>query len=397
MPENRWLLPPGIDELTGPAARRLELLRRRLLDLFDSWGYDLVVPPVVEYTDSLLTGLGAALDRQTFKFADRQGGKTLGLRADMSPQAARMDAHSLGFKGANRLCYCGTVVRVDTAAGSRAPVQIGAELFGIADIEADFEIIALLLATLEASSRRKIILEVAHQKVKHWLRHLATSAQLDRARLQQFIGDKRLPELADYLRTAEVDKATAARLNALPRLMGDAAILPEARRLYAQDPLLAEAINEMERLARHIAPRCPQVELFFNLSEMHRGAYHSGLVFAAYCEADGVALQVARGGRYDQVGSAFGRPRPATGFSADLRTLARGMDGVPAAAESVYAPLPAPAAEAGFWDKVAQLRTAGYRVKPGFRTEAQSSAEQGCQWRLVQGDSGWQLTDFATG
>ena len=245
MSKNRWLLPNGIDEVVADDARRLETLRRSLLDLFDTWGYNLIFPPIIEFTDSLLTGLGERLDLQTFKFSDQQSGESLGLRADISPQAARIDAHSMRFQGANRLCYAGTIVRSNPTGAfeNRAPFQVGAELFGVEEIDADLEIVSLMLTSLQSISERELTLEVSHQAVRIWLQQLASSADLDFDVLCTLLSAKRLPELDAYLDSVDVDSATAAKLQALPRIMGDASILETAKNLFAQDGLILDAID----------------------------------------------------------------------------------------------------------------------------------------------------------
>jgi len=399
MSKNRWLLPDGIDEIVADDARRLEALRRELLDLFDSWGYDLVIPPIIEFTDSLLTGLGEKLDVQTFKFSDQFSGKSLGVRADISPQAARIDAHSMKRQGANRLCYAGTVLRSSSngAFQTRAPKQIGAELFGIEEIDADIEIISLMLKTIQTVSERKITLEISHQLVRAWLQQLAGNAGLAFDELCTLINGKRLPELDAFLSEAEIDAVTKNKLCQLPRLMGGLDLLDTAKKLFAQDALMLEAITEMQLLATRVGVQYPEVKLFFNLSEIQFSDYHSGVLFSAYTEIDEVAVKVANGGRYNEVGEAFGRPRPATGFSACLKVLARML--VPniedTQEKSVYAAIPQSAQpSSAFWLKVETLREKGYRVQLGYESERQYISESGCVQQLIEQNGEWQLQDI---
>lgn len=398
MSKNRWLLPNGIDELVADQARALEALRRDLLDLFDSWGYDLVFPPIIEFTDSLLTGLGENLGMQTFKFSDHQSGKSLGLRADISPQAARIDAHSMAYEGANRLCYAGTIVRSNPGGGvfNRAPVQVGAELFGIREIEADFEIISLMLTTLSRVTDKEITLEVSHQAVRAWLQEIAANAGLDFETLCTLLIEKRLPELDEYIVAADINSATAKKLSQLPRLMGDAGLLPAMRKVFAQDVILLKAIEDMELLAKRIGSQYPDVDLLFNLSEIQGSDYHTGLLFSAYSDLDGRAVRVANGGRYDEVGQAFGRSRPATGFSADLKILAQLMDADISGNDVIYAPVPEGTGNSteGFWQKVAELREQGFRVRLGYPSESKNLSEHLLSRKLVASNGDWILVDF---
>lgn len=403
MSKNRWLLPDGIDEIVADDARALEALRRELLDLFDSWGYDLVIPPIIEFTDSLLTGLGERLDHQTFKFSDQFSGKSLGVRADISPQVARIDAHSMKRQGANRLCYAGTVLRSfsSEAFASRAPQQIGAELFGIEEIDADLEIISLMLTTLQSVSDRDITLEVSHQLVRNWLQKTSENAGLAFDTLCILISEKRLPELDSFLGEADIDSVTKNKLCQLPRLMGGSDVLNTAKKLFSQDNLMIEAIAEMQLLANCIGVQHPEVELFFNLSEIQFSDYHSGVLFAAYSEFDEVAVKVANGGRYNEVGEAFGRSRPATGFSTCLKMLALMFDADITESpngKSVYALIPSSGdiAKPGsaFWQQVQILREQGYRVQLGYPSEREYISESGCSQQLVEQDSSWQLVDI---
>lgn len=396
--KNRWLLPNGIDELVAADARTLEALRRSVLDLFDCWGYDLVFPPIIEFSDALLTGLGENLDLQTFKFSDYQSGNSLGLRADISPQVARIDAHSMNYEGANRLCYAGTIVRANPSSEpqNRAPVQIGAELFGIEEIQADFEIVSLMLATLQSVTDREITLEVSHQSVRAWLQQLAENAGLNFNLLCELVCEKRLPELDEFLNQAKLDSETENKLRELPRLMGDTGLFDSAKKLFAQESLVLDALAEMELLAERIKEQFPEVNMFFNLSEIQSSDYHSGLIFSAYCEENNVAMRLANGGRYNEVGAAFGRARPATGFSADLKILAQLLDAEVLGNNSVYAEIPQPEAGSwdGFWEKVESLREQGSRVKLGYPSERNHLSEYDCSQQLVEKDGDWVLVDF---
>jgi len=311
----RWLLPEQIDDVLPPEAARIEALRRRVLDLFASWGYELVMPPLLEYTESLLTGTGHDLDLRTFKLVDQLSGRMMGVRADITPQVARIDAHLLNRGGVTRLCYAGSVLhaRAQSPASSREPLQIGAELFGMAGVEGDLEILRLLCRALEAAGVRGARIDIGHVAV---FRTLARDAGLGHeleVELFEALQAKDVPRLESL--TRGLAAKTRAALLALPELYGGPEVLALAERRLPRLPGVRAAIAALGRLAG----AC-RIAAGFDLAELRGYHYHSGVVFDVYC--DGVSGAVARGGRYDEVGAAFGRRRPATGFSIDLRALA---------------------------------------------------------------------------
>ncbi|MEM9255702.1 MAG: ATP phosphoribosyltransferase regulatory subunit [Pseudomonadota bacterium] len=324
---DRWKLPDGVEEVLPAQAEAIEQLRRRLLDLYRGWGYRLVIPPLVEFTESLLVGLGEDLDLLTFKVTDQLSGRTLGVRADITPQVARMDAHSLAEEGVTRLCYAGSTLhtRPKSLLASRSPIQIGAELYGDNSSAADVEIIRLMLATLSASGLDDVTLDLGHVGVYE--------AVLDAARLtgeqERTVFDalqrKSVPDLK--LALADVDEHTASSIIALADLHGDESVLLRARELYADSagPAVV-AINALQEVAVDLRRLQPDLDIYFDLAELRGYHYHTGLVFAAYVPEHGQAL--ANGGRYDDVGAVFGRARPATGFATDLKAL---MDQLPGA------------------------------------------------------------------
>jgi ATP phosphoribosyltransferase regulatory subunit len=310
----RWLLPEHIDDILPEEAMRIERLRRAILDLFFRSKYELVMPPLVEFTDSLLTGTGHDLDLRTFKLVDQLSGRMMGLRADITPQVARIDAHLLNRKGVTRLCYCGSVLHARPAspAATREPIQIGAELFGQGGIGGDLEIQALLCRALAVAGVKGARMDVGHVAV---FRALVRAAGVDPAlevELFEALQKKDVPSLKAS--TRRLDAKTRAALLLLPELYGDASVLRVAEKKL---PALAELRKALQTL-RALSNACP-VPVSFDLAELRGYHYHSGVVFDAYC--DGVAGPVARGGRYDEVGKAFGRLRPATGFSIDLRSI----------------------------------------------------------------------------
>ena len=310
----RWLLPEHIDDILPAEAMRIESLRRRILDLFFSSKYELVMPPLVEFTDSLLTGTGHDLELRTFKMVDQLSGKMMGVRADITPQAARIDAHLLNRKGVTRLCYCGSVLHARPAspAASREPIQIGAELFGQAGIAGDLEIQGLLVRALAVAGVKGARMDVGHVAVFRALVQAAGIGHELEVSLFEALQRKDSPALKAL--TRKLDAKTRAALLLLPELYGGKEILAVASKKLPAIADLKAALKTLQALS----DACP-IPVSFDLAELRGYHYHSGVVFDAYC--DGVSGAVARGGRYDEVGKAFGRPRPATGFSIDLRSI----------------------------------------------------------------------------
>jgi ATP phosphoribosyltransferase regulatory subunit len=309
----KWLLPEYIEDILPAEAMRIERLRRRLLDLFFSRKYELVMPPLLEYMDSLLTGTGHDLELRTFKVVDQLSGRMMGVRADITPQVARIDAHLLNRKGVTRLCYCGSVLHTRPAApgATREPIQIGAELYGEAGVAADVEILELLCRALKLAGVRKARIDIGHVAV---FRALAAGVEPEReVQLFEALQRKDAPALQELSR--KLAPKTRDALLLLPSLYGGAEVLDEAEKRLPRLPGIKDAVATLRKLAR--ACKFPAS---FDLAELRGYHYHSGVVFDAYC--DGVGGAVARGGRYDEVGKAFGRARPATGFSIDLRSLA---------------------------------------------------------------------------
>lgn len=318
--KNRWLLPEGISDLLPDAAQDLEGLRRALLDTYRRHGFELVLPPFIEYLDSLLIGSGGDLDLKTFKLVDQLSGQSLGVRADITPQVSRVDAHLLQQRDINRLCYAASVLRTRPSGqeGSREPIQIGAEVYGHAGIEADIEIIDLLLQSLALAELGPVRLDINHLGLASLL--LAELEGVDEEAVLQLLQARDLPGLRELL--APWSQPAAAALLALPECFGPAeSAMARARALLAPWPQATPHLDALDavlgslRLARHAG----QVSLAIDLADVQGFRYHTGLGFAAYVE--GHARAVGRGGRYDGIGAAFGRGRPATGFSLDLREL----------------------------------------------------------------------------
>jgi ATP phosphoribosyltransferase regulatory subunit len=289
------------------------------LDLFFDNRYELVMPPLLEYTDSLLTGTGHDLELRTFKVVDQLSGRMMGLRADITPQVARIDAHLLNREGVTRLCYCGSVLHTRPAgpAATREPIQIGAELYGDAAVEADLEILRLLCRSLELAGVRNARIDIGHVSV---FRAIARAAEVDaqlEGQLFEALQKKDIPSLRGL--TKKLDAKTRDALLALPELYGGPEVLEAAEKKLPKLAELTRALGALRKLAKACS-----LPVSLDLAELRGYHYHTGVVFDAYCDgATGAASQpVARGGRYDEVGKAFGRARPATGFSIDLRSLA---------------------------------------------------------------------------
>jgi ATP phosphoribosyltransferase regulatory subunit len=389
MRSNRWLLPEGIEEVLPQQARQLEYMRRSLLDLFQSWGYDLVMPPFIEYIESLLTGTGNDLDLQTFKLTDQLTGRMMGVRADMTPQVARIDAHHLKSSAPTRLCYLGTVLhtRPGGFAGSRSLLQVGAELFGHSGIESDVEVLSLMVETLKQAGVEDLYLDLGHVGV---YRGLVDQAGLDadqEALLFDALQRKAKPEITDLLNDWSLPKAVAEMLTKLTDLNGNDSVLTEARgALKKASKPVHHALDNLQQIAALLQQRLPDLNLHYDLAELRGYHYHTGAVFAAYVPGRGQAI--AQGGRYDGIGRAFGLSRPATGFSTDLRTLAV----LSQQSDDMRAGIMAPAnGDAELQSVVQELRATGERVIIELPGQQGDAAALGCDRRLVKNTQGWEV------
>ncbi len=323
MATKRWMLPDGMEEGLPPVSWQLERLRRRLLDHYHDAGYELILPPLVEHLDSLLTGSGGDLERQTFKFADPQGGRMLGIRADMTPQAARIAVRRYAESKVVRLCYLGTVLRTtpDSPGGPRSPRQVGCELFGEPELPADLEVLRLMLRTLALAGMAQVHLDLGHVAIyRAVIGRLSLDAD-DEAALFGILQRKSHPDLADFGRARSLNGVIEA-LGALMDLNGDVTVLQRARQTLARgDAQIGKALDTLEAAAASLSKEFPDVPIHVDLAELRGLRYHTGLVFAAF--VPGYGREIARGGRYDGVGREFGRALPATGFSADMNELLR--------------------------------------------------------------------------
>jgi ATP phosphoribosyltransferase regulatory subunit len=376
----KWLLPEFVEDVLPDEARAIEAARARLLEVFRVHGYELVLPPMLEYIDSLLTGTGRDLDLRTFKLIDQLSGRTMGLRADMTPQVARIDAHLLNRQGVARLCYCGTVLhtRPRGLTATREPLQIGAEIYGHAGIESDIEIQRLLRAALAACGVEDVRLDVGHVGVFRAIaRRGGVSAELESDLLEALLAKDR-PGIASL--TESLDAPTGAALRALPDLYGGAEVLAAASGSLPRYPEVAAALADLRALVD-----ANGMTMSIDLADLRGYHYHSGVVFAAYCER--LSSAIALGGRYDEVGKAFGRARPATGFSMDLRDVAR-VAPPPARAGAILAPH---SADSGLRAAVDALRRAGEIVIVDLPGHESARAELGCDRRLVRRGTKWEV------
>ena len=380
-----WLLPENIADVLPSEARKIEELRRLMLDNFRLYGYELVMPPLLEYVESLLTGAGKDTDLRTFKLVDQISGRMLGLRADMTIQVARIDAHLLNRDSVTRLCYAGSVLHTRPSGlhATREPLQIGAEIYGHAGLEADAEIQELALASLAMAGFPDVRLDLSHVGVLRAILADDAAARNDEAALYTLLRAKDVPGLdaasAAYL------PATRAALLALPNLYGDIDVLGRARAILPASPGIARALAELAALAGSALGRA---EVAIDLADLRGYAYESGAMFALY--VPGLPNAVARGGRYDHVGEAFGRARPATGFSLDLRELARLLP----TAERKHS-IRAPWGNAPeLREQIAALRKAGEVVIQSMPGHDNDQDEFECDRVLVLEDSNWILKNL---
>lgn len=376
-----WLLPENIADVLPSEARKIEDLRRKLLDNFRSYGYELVMPPMLEYLESLLTGAGQDMDLRIFKLVDQLSGRTMGVRADMTTQVARIDAHLLNRRSVTRLCYAGSVLHTRPSGlhATREPLQIGAEIYGHAGLEADAEIQELVLASLALAGISQVRLDLCHVGVLRAIIAEDDKARNQDAALFSLLESKDIPGLTTLSRNFRLQ--TREALLALPGLYGDATVIDRAREVLPKLAGITRALDELALLVKQAADASVTVDL----ADLRGYHYHSGAMFAAY--VPGLPNAVARGGRYDHVGEAFGRARPATGFSMDLRELARLMPGAERK-QAIRAPW---GTELALRQKIEELRRAGevvIQTLPGHENEQD---EFDCNRAVVFENGNWIL------
>lgn len=386
MTMSAWVLPDQIADVLPSEARHIEELRRSLLDTASSYGYELVMPPLLEHLESLLTGTGEALGLQTFKLVDQLSGRSLGVRADSTPQVARIDAHLLNRQGVARLCYCGPVLhtRADRPLATREPLQLGAEIYGHAGLEADLEAMELAQACVLAAGLRHLTLDMADVRViDSVLAGVPLSAEQTHL-IHAALARKDAAELNTLSKNLPAD--VRGSLLALPRLYGDVAVLAEARRTLRPSPLLNEALDGLQWLADHLSG----LDVSFDLADLRGYAYYTGMRFSLFARSErqgGAAThaELVRGGRYDEVGAIFGRKRPAVGFSLDLKELVQ-VSPRRALKAAVRAPW---GNQPGLRDAIAALRAAGETVVCALPGHDHEVDEFHCDRVLTQRDGSW--------
>ena len=385
--QNSWILPEGIEEILPPRAGQLDKLCREIIDLYASWGYQLVIPPMIEYMDSLLTGTGKDLDLQIFKLTDQMSGRLMGVRADTTPQVARIDAHNLKREVPTRLCYLGTVLhtRPEYTGGNRSPLQVGAELYGHKGFESDAEVLCLMIETINKAGVEKIHVDLGHVGIYNKLVQLAKLDDELEAELFDALQRKAMPELDDMISAGSLSAEAGQMFKALITSNGSINDFKEARVFFdGIDSEIRECLDELQNIIEFIGKRMPEVVLNFDFSELRGYHYHTGIVFTAY--APGHGQGIAFGGRYDDIGSAFGRARPATGFSTDIKTLLGLSTLALENSMGIYAPC---SDEAGQLEAINNLRNQGEIVICELPGQSDAPEEMGCDRQLEYKDGQW--------
>ena len=391
----RWLLPDGVQETLPPDAVAVEALRHDILQLFNRWGYDLVMPAMIEYMDSLLTGTAHSLDTRTFALVDQLSGKQMGVRSDMTPQVARIDAHLLAdsarHQRVSRLCYCGHLLHAigDGINSSRTPLQIGAEIFGSDAIGADVEVVSLMVSTLHAVGLAEVSIDVGHVGI---FRNLVKDSGLDseqESTLFDMLQRKSIPDLQHYLQQLPLAARLREQVCQLALLNGDASVFDEARELfYDAAPAVLQSLDYMRSVVQTLQRKYPRTLINCDLAELRGYSYHTGLVFAAFLPGQG--REIARGGRYNDVGKVFGNARPATGFSADLLNLYQLCGRGEGKSGGILAPN---LNDETLAERIRQLRADDQRVLLDLTDGQVAAREQGCDRQLQEIDSAWTVIE----
>jgi len=389
---NRWVLPEGIEEVLPAQAMQLEGLRRNLIDMYTSWGYDLVMPPLVEYLESLLSGTGHDLDLQTFKITDQLTGRMMGIRADMTPQVARIEAHHLKQNTPTRLCYLGTVLhtRPQGFSASRSPLQIGAELYGYKGVQSDVEILSLMVQTLKLTGMETFYIDLGHADIFRSLVNQAGLSTEQENQLFDVLQRKAKPELAELMVEWKLKKSITDMLSSLPDLNGGEEVFEKSAKIFAKaDKNVLAAIKNLQDIAEQFKAQVSGIKLHYDLSELRGYNYHTGVIFAAYTPGQGEAI--AQGGRYDDIGKDFGVARPATGFSSDLKTLVSlsGLRGE--LAQGIFS---AQSNDASLHEYVASLRAKGDRVVMALPEQKGDAKDMQCDRIIVKDGNSWSVKEL---
>lgn len=390
---NPHLLPQGIEDILPDEAHAVEALRRSVLDLYRAWGYAFVITPFIEFSESLFTDAGNSLRAQTLNLTDPLSGKNLGIRADMTLQVARIATARIKSQAPCRLCYIGTVLRAqsDDFASSRSPIQLGCELYGDASIYADIEIIQLMLATLKAAHIDNITLDIGHVGVMQALLAELNLNASELAALLDIIDRRSKPDLQSW-QQQQADNPNWAILAQLLDLNGGVEVLAQARQILAPNRAALAAVENLQQLVTELQKREADLNLHLDLADLHGYHYKTGVVFAAYVPQVGRAL--ARGGRYDGIGAAFGKAREATGFSAHLKELSQAGDYQIAKTLPILAPQ---SNDGALLEMIASLRQAGHAVIQDSQTSINQERAQSlhCGALITQTAAGYQVTPLA--
>ncbi len=384
-----WALPAGIEEVLPPDAYELEMLCRKLIDLFHSWGYQFTIPPLAEYLDSLLTGTGEDLDLKTFKITDQLTGRLMGIRADMTPQVARIDSHKLGRDTPARLCYLGTVLHTRPAGhgDTRAPLQIGAELFGHSGIESDAEILSLMMTALHTAGLRDIHVDIGHVGIVRILVDKLDISVAEQSGIFSALQKKSANELDEILARNTVSRELSAALLSLVDLYGGMEVLIEARNIFEEiDRGVVSCISELQQIAELTAERISDAPLYFDLADLRGYKYHNGMMFAVYVRGQGQGI--AFGGRYDGIGREFGRSRPATGFSIDARRLYDMVSRPSFRPAAIFAP---DSRDVELYKVISELRNKGETVICSLPGQTGDGRAMDCDRELHLEDGIWKI------
>jgi len=387
-----WILPEGIEEILPPQAKQLDSMSRQLLDLFYSWGYELVMPPLIEYLESLLKGSAADLDLQTFKITDQMSGRMMGVRADITPQVARIDSFHLPDSDISRLCYLGTVLhtKVTGLTGSRSPMQLGVELYGHEGIESDIEMIQLMIETLTLAGIESLYLDLGHVGIYRELVNQAKLTSSQESQLFDILNRKSKPELSAILDNWALDKDISEMFAALIDLNGDVEIVAQAKKVLSKaNNAVKKSLNDFEKIVICIQQLLPDVKLHCDFAELRGYHYHTGMVFSVLVPGQGDAI--AWGGRYDNIAAAFNNPRPATGFSTDLKKLLSITTTTPDISSAIMAPYDV--SDEQLQKQISLLRSKGERVimqLPYAKSNLRSAAnELNCDRELKKQKDSW--------
>ncbi|TAJ93495.1 MAG: ATP phosphoribosyltransferase regulatory subunit [Gammaproteobacteria bacterium] len=390
--DNRWLLPEGIEEVLPPTAAELDRVCRRILDLYASFGYELVIPPLIEHLESLLTGTGEDLELQTFKLTDQLSGRTLGVRADSTPQVVRIDVHNLKRRCPTRLCYLGPVLhtRPTGRGGARELLQTGAELYGSSSRESEAEIIVLMLKTLACAGLKEIHIDLGHVGIYRGITDRLGLAKAQAQILFDILQRKATAELREVIEQWTIPAAAGEALLTVVDLNGDSAVLESASRVLAgQGDEVLRSIEELRQTASLVNRRYPNAPIYFDLAELRGYHYYTGMSFAAYIP--GLGQGIAFGGRYDDIGKAFGTARPAIGFSADIRALF-GLAARPLhPPRGVFAPV---SEDPECQRMIDHLRDQNERVVCALPDQADNAVDHGCDRILIRKEGIWKVRDL---